>query len=31
MEKYFYDKYLGEGWNLLNRVKTGGLGGSKFS
>jgi len=30
MEKHYYDKYLNEGWELLNRTKTGGLGGSKF-
>lgn len=30
MEKHYYDKYLNEGWEMLNRTKTGGLGGSKF-
>jgi hypothetical protein len=31
MEKFYYDKYSYDGWELLNRSKTGGLGGSHFS
>jgi len=30
MEKYYHDKYLNNGWDMLNRMKVGGLGGSKF-
>ena len=30
MEKHYHDKYINEGWKILNRVKTGGLGGSNF-
>jgi len=31
MEEYYYNKYLNDGWEMLNRRKTGGLGGSKFN
>ena len=31
MEKHYYNKYINEGWKILNRVKTGGLGGSNFN
>jgi len=30
MEKHYYNKYINEGWKILNRTKTGGLGGSNF-
>jgi len=30
MEKFYYDKYSDDGWELLNRTRTGGLGGSHF-
>jgi adenine C2-methylase RlmN of 23S rRNA A2503 and tRNA A37 len=30
-EKYYHDKYLNSGWKMLNRRKTGSLGGSKFN
>ena len=31
MEEYYHNKYLNEGWKMLNRTKTGGLGGSNFN